>query len=103
MKYTLFMYWLSAKWIFRITLGDEIRYHGKRYIVANGVRSNSWRLHDLDNDDSGWVKRAECRKVLTIKNLCGSYKSGLRFYKTNWLDIWKQSGIQPWMKGCNIW
>ena len=103
MKYKLFIIWLSFKWIFRINLGDYVWYVGKKYQVANGVRSLSWRLYDLKNDDKGWVLRSKCRKSLTLRNLYQSFKSGLWFYRTNWLEIWQREGIKPWMKDCNIW
>ena len=103
MKYTLLVYWLSFKWIFRTNLGDMVFYKGRRYSIANGVRCNSWRLSGLDNGDDGWVRRVDCCKVKSFKNLLGSYRYGLWFYKTNWLDIWKRSGIKSWMKSCNIW
>lgn len=103
MKYTLLMYWLALKWVFRVNLGDQVRYQGKKYYVHNGVRCGMWRLGELENGDNGWVKREECRKVVSLRNFYGSFKSAVWFYRTNWLDIWKRSGIKPWMKGCNIW
>ena len=103
MKYTILMYWLAFKWIFRINLGDMVWYRGKKYPVSNGVRCGMWRLPDLDNGDGGWVKRSDCRKVASLKNFSGSFRSALGFYRSNWLDIWKREGIKPWMKGCNIW
>jgi len=94
---------LSIKWIFKINLGDKAIYQGKKYIVANGVRYGCWRLHRLNNGDNGWVKRADCKKVITLHNLLGSFKSGYSFYMGNWYRIWVNSGIEPWMKGCSIW
>lgn len=102
MKYNLLMYWLAAKWIFRTNLGDWVWYKGKKYEVCNGVRPYSWRL-ELNDGTEGWVKRDECRKVLSIKNFKHSFYYGLWFYRTNWLDIWKRNGIKNWMCGCNIW
>ena len=103
------MYWklkiicLSFKWCWRINLGDEVFYKNNKYIVYNGVRSGSWRLGNLDNDNDGWVKRAECKKVWTLQNIIHSYKSGYRFYMTSWYDIWTREGIKDWMRNCNIW
>lgn len=86
-----------------LLLGDKVIYQGKQYIVANGVRANSWRLLDLDNGDNGWVKRNECRKVKTVANIIESFKSGYRFYMGYWYNIWIRNGIETWMKTCNIW
>lgn len=99
----LMILFLSAKWMFRIVLGDKVIYQGKRYIVANGVRPYSWRLSNLNNGVNGWVNRNECKKVKTIANIIGSFKSGYKFYMGYWYNIWCNTGIEPWMKGCNIW
>jgi len=102
MKYRLIILWWSFLWIFRVNLGDVVLYAGKEYTVCNGVRCDSWRLDGLENGDSGWVRRSECRKVWTLKNVVGSFRSGYGFYMSNWFDIWKREGIKPWMRGCNI-
>ena len=79
---------LSSGWTFRINLSDKIYYNNHIYSVANGIRCGMWRLYDLNNDNDGWVKRSECRKVWTIKNCIGSFKCGYRFYMGYWYDIW---------------
>ena len=103
MKYYLLIVWQSIKWMFRVNLGDFVWYNNKQYVVVNGVRCNSWRLSNLENDDNGWVLRKDCKKVWTINNMIGSFKSGYGFYMHNWFSIWKRSGIELWMKSCNIW
>ena len=103
LKYKILIIYLSTKWIFTICIGDKVIYQGKEYVVANGVRSMCWRLAGLDNGDGGWVRRVECKKVRTIRNFLGSFNSGYRFYMVNWYGIWVNSGIEPWMRGCNIW
>ena len=103
LRWKLFICWLSFKWIFKTNLGDLVYYRDKTYVVANGVRANQWRLHNLENKDNGWVKRNECRKVVSISNMSRSFKSGYRFYMGYWFDIWVNEGIKPWMKKCNIW
>jgi len=94
---------LSLRWCWIVNLGDLVWYQGKKYIVCNGVYSNSWRLNNLDNGDNGWVSRSDCKKVLTLSNIFGSFRSGYWFYMTNWFKIWMQSGIKSWMRGCDIW
>jgi len=101
--WTIRIIWLSFKWCWRVNLGDWVWYKEKKYIVANGVVSGSWRLNGFDNGHDGWVKRKDCKKVKTIKNIIGSFKSGYRFYMTSWFDIWVNEGIKTWMKKCNIW
>jgi len=103
-KFSLFIYWISLRWVFRVNVGDIVKYKGKKYVVCNGVRCNSWRLGDLDNGDDGWVRRDECKKVRTLKNLIGSYKSGLSFYFGYWYRSWVYIGhIEGWVKMLNIW
>jgi len=90
---------LCIKWIFRITLGDSVKYKGNKYIVHNGVRKNSWRIEPskgLPND--GWVKRSECSKIWSIKGIIRSFKSANRFYYINWYSIWIKTGIKKWKK-----
>ncbi|MFA5408685.1 MAG: hypothetical protein WC343_07950 [Bacilli bacterium] len=99
-KFRIFL--LAMKWIFRTNLGDLVWYEGKQYEVCNGTRDNSWRL-DLENDNGGWVRRNDCRKVWSWRNCRHSFAFGWNFYMTNWYDIWCQAGIKDWMRGCNIW
>ena len=103
LKWRIFIIWLSLKWIPRVNLGDYVWYAGKKYMVCNGVRSESWRLGDLDNGDEGCVSRAMVRKVWTLANVWHSFSSGHLFYMANWYAIWKQQGIKDWMKACQIW
>lgn len=101
--YWLLIVKLSIGWIWRVNLGDFVWYRGAKYMVSNGVRVDSWRLDCLENEDGGWVPRAECRKVCTVQNAINSFRSGYRFYMTSWYAIWIDNGIQPWMRACRIW
>lgn len=101
--YWLLIVALSLRWIFRINLGNRVRYRGMVYTVSNGVRVCSWRLGGLDNGDDGWVPRDECRLLLTPANLLHSFTSGYRFYMGYWYAIWVRNGIEPWMRSCQIW
>lgn len=94
MRYILLMYWLSFKWIFKINLGDWVWYRGQKWIVLSGVRSNSWKLAGLNNNDAGWVLREHCTKVVSLKNFYGSFRSGLQFYRATWLAIWKDVKVK---------
>lgn len=99
----LYIIKLSSRWIFRMGIGDMVWYKGQKYQISNGVYSGMWRLVGLQNNQDGWVQRSECKKVISFKNMLGSFKSGYWFYMTSWYAIWKNEGIKPWMKGCNIW
>ncbi len=103
-KYWLLIIWLSLKWIFRITLGDEIIYKNKKYIVANGVCPTTWRLANFNPDYyKSSVPRKDCIKVWSIKGIIRSFQSGYSFYMGYWYNIWVMSGITSWMKACRIW
>ena len=88
----LLIIWISTKWMFQINLGNYVWYKGKKYMVLNGVRLESWRLGDLDNGDSGWVPRSECKLSLAPSNILHSFRSGYRFYMGYWYDIWVNEG-----------
>lgn len=103
MKYRLLILWLSCKWAFRVNLGDQVWYRGRRYVVCNGVMLSSWDLEDLQSGERLSVARCECHKVWTRSNMWSSVAFGYRFYMRNWFEIWKRHGIEPWMRGCNIW
>ena len=108
LRWKMYIVWLSFKWVRNVNLGDLVWYQGKKYSVSNGVMSNSWRLFDIrtgntETANDGWVPRSECKKVKSISNYIGSFKSGYRFYMGYWYDIWIREGIIDWMRGCNIW
>jgi len=85
--YWLVIVWFSFIWIFKINLGDLVWYQGEIYRVLNDSRGNMWRLAGLENNDDGWVLMKDCRKVLTLKNLLGSFETGYYFYR-GWYRIW---------------
>jgi len=106
-RWWLFVVWLSSKWISKTNLGDEVVFNGKKYLVSNGVCDGFWSLY-VEGDRTGesyikHAKRSECKRVRTLKNYVGSFRSGYRFYMSYWYDIWVRVGIEEWMRGCNIW
>lgn len=98
--WNLFIRFLAIKWVFRKTLGDEVVYKGKIYTLNNGVCFPSWDSYS--HDVHTVIPDSECKKVWSIRGMLRSYRSGLFFYKTNWLSIWIDIGIKPWMRECNI-
>lgn len=99
----LYIVWLALHWIKQINLFDKVWYKKKQYLVRNGVYPKQWRLSGLQNNDNGWVPRSECRKVKSLSNYIGSFRSGYRFYMVNWFRIWRDYGIENWMRRSNIW
>lgn len=102
-KYWLFIIWLSCKWMFGVNLGDLVRYKGRKCCVCNGVTVGHWDIEDLQTKERVSAAYADCRKLWTPANMLGSFRFRYRFYMTSWFDIWKRKGIEPWMRGCNIW
>ena len=49
------------------------------------------------------VHRKDFRKVRSLSNYLGSFRSGYRFYMGYWYTIWVYRGIEPWVKACKIW
>jgi hypothetical protein len=103
LRWRIYIIWLSLKWIRNINLGDWVWYQGNKYIVANGVRIGMWRLHGFKDFENSWVLRGDCKKVKSISNYYGSFKSAHRFYMTSWYGIWVREGIKDWMRSCRIW
>ena len=99
----VFILWHSFRHMFQINLGDKVWYKDKIYLVRNGVPRHQWRLAGLNSIDDGYVFRCECRKVRSLQNCIHSFKFMYGFYMTAWYDIWCRNGIEPWMRGCNIW
>lgn len=98
--YQMYIRWNAIQWVLQTNLGDLVIHKGRRRTVCNGVVSGRWTLSDPYEE---FVPREECRKVLTVGNLYRSYKSGVWFYTTNWLDIWVNEGITAWMRHLPIW
>jgi hypothetical protein len=92
MKYIPLVVWLSIKAMFRVGLGTKVWYRDRKYIVCNGVISNSWRLGGLENGKNGWVPRSECRMVRNVGNLIHGFCSHYRFLMLNWYAIWNNVG-----------
>lgn len=107
------LYWwlrvilLSLRWVPRFNLGDRVEYMGREWYLHQGVRDPLWDLGRKGADgeiiEARGVHRDACRKVRTIGNLFGSFVSGYAFYMGAWYSIWVHKGIEPWMRGCNIW
>jgi len=102
-KYWLLIVFLSVKWMFKINLGDTVIYQGKRWTAIQGVCNPVWDIVRIGSNEKATIDKKYFRKELTVGNLVGSFKSGYRFYMTCWYRIFVNSGIQPWMRNCNIW
>lgn len=101
--YTIYIYLISLRWIFRINLGSEIIYQGRLCRVLNGTRLDQWKIYRCPDSEAFWVPRKDCTLRLTFDNLRESYFLGVNFYKKNWLKSWKQGGVQDWHRALNIW
>lgn len=96
--------WLALKWVPRQNLGDLVWCRGEQWVICNGVTCGRWTLRKPGAYGPGLdVPRSECRKVKTVRNYLRSFRSGWRFYKTSWFQIWARVGIKDWMRGCRIW
>lgn len=96
---------LATRWLFIYNLGDLVLYKGKEWSLIQGVMAPTWSLVRGEGGDFERVDahESEFRKVRTLRNYVGSFRSGYRFYMTSWYGIWMREGIKPWMLGCNIW
>jgi len=98
--YRVYIRWLALAWIGQINIGDEVWHQGRRRFVSNWAGQPTMTLTDPYEE---YVPAAEIRKVLSAKNALHSYRSGIHFYTTNWLEIWINNGIEPWVRALPIW
>lgn len=94
---------LSCRWISRLNLGDVVIWRGRRWVAVQGVSAPTWEIQEIGSFDRAKVHIDDLRKERSIGNYVGSFLSGYRFYMTAWFDIWVRSGIEQWMRECNIW
>ena len=98
----LFIVRLSLRWIPRFNIGDKVWYRGEQWSLYQGVYHPKWHLC-RGEERVEFVHESEFRKVRSLENYIGSFRSGYRFYMTAWFKIWVNEGIKSWMRGCNIW
>ena len=102
------LYWrlriafLALRWIPQLNLGDMVRFDDDVWVLVQGVNRPYWKLHHPGRGVVQVHKR-EFRKVWTLGNMWGSFRSGYHFYMTSWYCIWLREGIKPWVRGCDIW
>jgi hypothetical protein len=93
--------WLALQWVPRFNLSDRVLYKGKEWSLIQGVQAPIWSL--VRGDERVDAHESEFRKVRSLANYVGTFRSGYRFYMQSWYSIWMRNGIEPWMRGCNIW
>lgn len=76
---------LSIKGMFRINIGDNVYYNGQVCRVSNLMPRISITKGSIYHRG---IKKNELKKVISVKNMTGSYKFMWRFYKQNWFEIW---------------
>ncbi len=103
LRVKLLMLKLSLRWVRAINIGDLVWYQGIQYRVMQMVCYPGIEISQDEGFSRRHVQVGECEKVRSISNYLSSFKSAWRFYRTSWQDIWEREGIQPWMRGCNIW
>lgn len=100
----LFMFRLALRWVFRLNLGREVWYEGRKWTLVQGVRSPVWTLVPCEPPvETKEVHEKDFRLVRTWRNYWHGFSSGYLYYRTSWYDIWMRNGIEPWMIGCRIW
>ena len=106
-KYRIFILYMAFFWMFQINLGDKVLYRGRKYLCINSDSQNSYKLAPVLSASrasslSVRALRSECAKIKSPANIFHGFKSGIRFYSNNWLDIWVRNGVEPWVWGLNI-
>lgn len=84
------IFWLVSKWPFKLCLGDYVRYEGRRWVLYQGVANPHWNLGipGSSTERRENVHRKDFRKEVSFGNLIHDLRSGYRFYRGYWFDIW---------------
>lgn len=94
-KAWILLWRLTLKWPFKLCIGDHVRYKGKRYTLTNKKYSNSWSMTDSFDENGcygpGYIESVhvnDFKKEKSLRNLVHDIRSGYRFYRGYWFDIW---------------
>lgn len=98
----LYVVRLSARWIPQLNLGRNVWWRGEKWMLVQGVCAPAWDLA-RGNERSNHINESDFRAVQNPVEWWLAFMRGYRFYMTSWYRIWVNSGIEPWMRGCNIW
>ena len=102
------LYWwlyvvrLSLRWVPRLNIGRMVWWRGEKWMLIQGVCAPAWDLVRGD-ERQDHVHEREFRAVQNPAEWVRAFRSGYGFYMANWYGIWVNVGIEPWMRGCNIW
>lgn len=94
---------LALRWVTRFNLGSKVVYQGQIYTLVQGVRAPLWELQGFDYGPRISVREEDMRLARTPTNYWRSFANGYRFYRHNWIDIWRSKGVEDWQRACNIW
>jgi len=100
------IYYLAIKSIFKLNLGDIVKYKEKKFVLTQGVCNPYWNIQEyikccfedpllranfyeniklkyLEN-----IHKNKFKKELSIRNIIHDIKFTYNFYKGYWFDIW---------------
>jgi hypothetical protein len=79
--------WLGIKSVFKLNIGDRVKYKGHICVLTQGVHNPKWHMHDVKTDKRfEYVHKNDFKKMFWV-NVLWDIKSTYRFYMMNWYDI----------------
>ena len=73
--------------MFRLNIGDRVKYQGRICVLTQGVHHPKWHIHDIKTDGRFEYVHKKDFKKLFLANVLWDIKLTYRFYMMNWYDI----------------
>lgn len=79
--------WLGIKSIFKLNIGDRVKYQGRICVLTQGVHNPKWHMHDIKTDKRfEYVHKNDFKKMFWV-NIVRDIKHIYGFYMMYWYDI----------------
>lgn len=81
--------------LFKINIGDTVRYQGKRYVLVQGVNDPLWHMQTPDNSERiEYVHRDKFSKERSLRNVIHDVSFTWDFYVGYWSRQWFEDPSQ---------
>lgn len=83
--------WLGIKSIFKLNLGDKVKYQGRKCVLTQGVYAPMWHIYDLKTKERFEFVNKDYFKKMFLANIIWDIKSTYRFYMNYWYSIFMRN------------
>jgi len=87
--------WLGLLALREEQLGSQVVYEGRKCYVCNWAGSDDPTLTGPGGFYEKRCPRSKIRNVITTRELLHRFRTGFRFYVTNWIDIEVHEKLYP--------